>query len=135
MTVLSLAKTTRSYYTSLVLRKLITSPCLSSLPSLRAIVLIKVYILSFKNLLYLLYQLTLLFLQKKKKKLTFFFLVERKFIKETKGNKADQNRLCYVTIQLYPSLTNPKDPQAGHGIKQKSYPVENLTEPKNQHKN
>ena len=65
----------------------------------------------------------------------FFFWVERKFIKETKGNKADQNRLCYVTIQLHPSLTNPKDPQAGHGIKQKSYPGENLTEPKNQHKN
>ena len=64
-----------------------------------------------------------------------FFLVERKFIKETKGNKADQNRLCYVTIQLYQSLTNPKDPQAGHGINQKSYPGENLTEPKNQHKN
>ena len=65
----------------------------------------------------------------------FFFLVERKFIKEAKGNKANQNRLCYVTNQLYQSLTNPKDPQAGHGLKQKSYLGENLTEPKNQHKN
>ena len=55
-------------------------------------------------------------------------------MKRTKENKAGQKRICYGTYQLYQSLTNPTNPQAGHEIKQKYYPDEILTKPKNQHR-
>ena len=47
-------------------------------------------------------------------------------MKRTKGNKADQKRIYYGTYQLYQSLTNPTNPQAGHEIKRKYYPNEIL---------
>ena len=44
--------------------------------------------------------------------LFFFWQKGTSLTKRTKGNKADQKRICYGTYQLYQSLTNPTNPQA-----------------------